>query len=363
MLRSQQSAGAALVEPARNAGGRRHESNQRMTSPTHTRAERPSETGVTAPNNQINPIRLIRDIYAERLALGRPVVSIELFPPKTPKGDTALFDEALPALQALRPDFYSVTYGAGGGTRDRTLTVVDRVQREHHTTTMAHLTCICTSRADIERYLLEARALGIRNILALRGDPPLDTSGPLEQGFEYSYQLVEFIRDMGGFSVGTAGFPESHIACKEGKYVDWQRLKAKIDSGADFVLTQLFFDNDDYFRFRDYLVDTLGVSVPVTPGILPILSTAQIKRFAAVCGATLPAHLAARLDAFGDDAGAVGRFGVEFATRQCEALLAGGAPGLHFYALNKAHAPCRILGNLGVRGETPRRTETGQAPG
>ena len=153
---------------------------------------------------------------------------------------------------------------------------------------------------------------------------------------------------MGGFSIGTAGFPESHVACTEGKHVDWQRLKAKIDHGADVVLTQLFFDNDDYFTFRDYLVETLGVSVPITPGVLPILNTAQIKRFTQICGSTLPVPLLATLEAFGDDAQAVTEFGVEFATRQCEALLAGGAPGLHFYTLNQAEPSLAIWNNLGL---------------
>ena len=319
---------------------------RRMTSTTSTRLDRlPATAGAAAP-----PVRLIRDIYAEQRMLGQPVLSIELFPPKTPKGNALLFEHALPALRDLEPDFYSVTYGAGGSTRDRTIAIVDRIQREHQTTTMAHLTCISTSRADIEHFLLDARKRGIRNILALRGDPPLDNGGPVERGFEYSYQLVEFIKAIGGFSIGTAGFPESHIACTEGKHVDWQRLKAKIDRGADFVLTQLFFDNDDYFAFRDYLTETLGVSVPITPGILPILSTDQIRRFTSLCGATLPAAVSAKLDAYGNDAAAVGEFGVEFATRQCEALLAGGAPGLHFYSLNKPHAPTRIIGNLGLRG-------------
>ena len=319
---------------------------RRMTSSTSTRlGRRPAMAGAVTP-----PVRLIRDIYAEQRVLGQPALSIELFPPKTPKGDVALFAHALPALHELEPDFYSVTYGAGGSTRDKTIAIVDRIQREHQITTMAHLTCISTSRADIKRFLLDARKRGIRNILALRGDPPLDDSGPVERGFEYSYQLVEFIKEMGGFSIGTAGFPESHIACTEGKHVDWQRLKAKIDRGADFVLTQLFFDNDDYFAFRDYLAETLGVSVPITPGILPILSTDQIRRFTSLCGATLPAAVSAKLDAYGNDSAAVGEFGVEFAPRQCEALLAGGAPGLHFYSLNKSHAPTRIIRNLGLRG-------------
>ena len=267
----------------------------RMTSTTNSRIDRlPATAGLATPS-----IRLIRDIYADSQALGRPVISVEFFPPKTPKGDTTLFERTLPALQAVAPDFYSVTYGAGGSTRDKTLAVVDRIQREHRTTTMAHLTCISTSRTDIERYLQAAKAKGIRNILALRGDPPQD-GGALESGFDYSYQLVACIKRTGGFSIGTAGFPESHMACTDGKHVDWQRLKAKIDEGADFVLTQLFFDNDDYFTFRDYLVKTLGVRVPITPGVLPILNANQIKRFTQLCGSTLPAGLLAQLDALGD---------------------------------------------------------------
>ena len=297
-------------------------------------------------------IRLISDIYAERHAHQRPVVSIELFPPKTPKGDETLFEQTIPALQSLSPSFYSVTYGAGGSTREKTLDTVDRIQREHDATTMAHLTCISTTREEIERYLREARDRGIRNILALRGDPPPNAEAPpdTERGFKYSYQLVEFIRGVGDFSIGTAGFPECHVECTEGRHVDWMRLKAKVDAGADFVLTQLFFDNQDYFTFRDYLVDTLGITVPITPGVLPILSTTQIKRFTAVCGATLPKSLLAKLEAFGDDEDAVAAFGIEFATLQCEELLAGGAPGLHIYSLNKARAATRIINDLGLRG-------------
>ena len=317
-----------------------------MTSIPNTRLDRASAPAAVATPS----VRLIRDIYAERRAQGRPTLSVEFFPPKTPKGDATLFERTLPALQALRPDFYSVTYGAGGSTRDKTLSIVDQIQRDHDATAMAHLTCISTSRAEIERYLSEARERGIRNILALRGDAPRETDGvQYERGFEYSYQLVEFIKQQGGFSIGTAGFPESHIACTDGRHVDWQRLKAKIDRGADFVLTQLFFDNDDYFAFRDYLVDTLGVTVPITPGSVSIQNTGQIKRFTALCGATLPAALQAKLESYGDDVDAVAEFGIELASRQCEGLLAGGAPGLHFYSLNKSQALTGIISNLGLR--------------
>ena len=319
-----------------------------MTPTTDTLTDRPAAGADAA----LPAAEFVRDIYAAGRRAGRPVVSIELFPPRTPEGHAALFERTLPAMQAVRPHYYSVTYGAGGSTRDRTLDIADRIQREHGATAMAHLTCISTPRREIERYLREARARGIRNILALRGDPPqnADELAELESGFEYSHQLVTFIREIGGFSIGTAGFPESHVACTEGKHVDWRRLKAKIDAGADFVLTQLFYDNDDYFAFRDYLVDTLGVQAPLTPGILPILSTQQIKRFTALCGATLPARLVDALERFGDDAEAVADFGIEFATRQCEALLAGGAPGIHVYSLNRPRAVTRIVEGLGLRG-------------
>jgi methylenetetrahydrofolate reductase (NADPH) len=158
---------------------------------------------------------------------------------------------------------------------------------------------------------------------------------------------VKFLRELGGFSIGTAGFPEGHIACKEGKQIDWQRLKAKIDCGADFVITQLFFDNTDFFEFRDYLTK-LGVQVPICPGVLPILSTAQLKRFTTMCGARIPDTLRSDLEKIGDDDAEATEFGIEFATRQCKELLSKGVPGIHFYTLNKAHSTTRVLKNLGL---------------
>ena len=294
--------------------------------------------------------RLIRDIYSERRAQGRPTISFEFFPPKTPKGEASLFDRALPRLLEANPHFCSVTYGAGGSTHDTTLEVVDQIQRTSGITGMAHLTCIASTREQIQRFLRDATTLGIRNILALRGDPPRDAPdfAKPDNGFDYSYQLIDFIRTQGDFSIGTAGFPESHTACTEDKHVDWQRLKAKIEHGANFVLTQLFFDNADYFEFLEYMVTTLGVTVPLTPGVLPILSTKQIKRFAALCGAALPGDLVSQLDELGDDDEAVKTFGVKYATRQCEELLRGGAPGLHIYTLNRSPSTLAILKNLGL---------------
>ena len=308
----------------------------------------------TPATNDRKPTRRIREIYEEKGRRGQPVISIELFPPKTPNAEENLFEKALPRLATARPDFLSVTYGAGGGTRDKTLEVVDRIQRDHGITGMAHLTCLGSTKDEVAQFLDEASSLNIRNILALRGDPPrgLPDVIPPDDGFEYSFQLIDFIQSHGDFSIGTAGFPECHIACTEGRHVDWQRVKNKLDHGAEFILTQLFFSNAHYFEFLEYMTGSLGVSAPVTPGVLPILSTEQIRRFTAICGATLPAELASRLDAFGDDADAVRDFGIEFATRQCEELLEGGAPGLHLYSLNRSPSCLAILKNLGLGAES-----------
>ena len=294
-------------------------------------------------------MKLVRDLYAAKRAAGRPVISFEFFPPKTDEGDKTLFEKTIPALMELKPDFCSVTYGAGGTTRDKTLLIVDRIQKQHGLTAVAHLTCVNHTREQVRELLAQIRALGVKNILALRGDPPgggefVKTPG----GFEYSNELVKFIREQDGFSIGVAGFPEGHVACKAGKTVDWGHLQEKISAGADYVLTQLFFDNADFYQFRDHLTQKLGVNVPIVPGIISILSAPQIKRFTALCGSKIPPALAAQLDRIGDDDAAAGEFGIEYATKQCEDLLKHGAPGIHFYTLNKPHSTTRILKNLGL---------------
>jgi methylenetetrahydrofolate reductase (NADPH) len=294
-------------------------------------------------------MQLVRDIYAAKRAAGKPVISFEFFPPKTPDGDRALLDRTIPALLETKPDYCSVTYGAGGSTRDKTLMIVDRIQGQHGLTAVAHLTCVSATKEQIRELLAQIHALGVRNLLALRGDPP--SGGEFQTtpgGFEFSSQLVRFIREQGQFSIGVAGFPEGHIACKEGKHADWQHLKEKVEAGADFVLSQLFFDNADFHQFREHVTRKLGVNVPVVPGIVSILSATQIKRFTAMCGARIPVPLAAKLDALGNDDAAVAEFGMEYATRQCEDLLRAGVPGIHFYTLNKAPATVRILKNLGL---------------
>jgi len=292
-------------------------------------------------------MELVRDIYTAKRAAGKPVISFEFFPPKTDEGDRTLLDKTIPALRQTQPDFCSVTYGAGGSTRDKTLMIVDRIQKEHGMTAVAHLTCVNATKEEIRNLLGQIRALGVRNVLALRGDPPGGGEFRMTPGgFEFSSQLVAFIRELDHFCIGVAGFPEGHIACKEGKLVDWRHLKTKIDAGADYVLTQLFFDNGDFCRFREHQTKQLGVSVPLVPGIVPIVSATQIKRFTAMCGAKIPATLGAKLDALGDDDAAAIEFGIDYATKQCEELLRTGAPGIHFYTLNKAHSTVRVLKNL-----------------
>jgi methylenetetrahydrofolate reductase (NADPH) len=241
-----------------------------------------------------------------------------------------------------------VTYGAGGGTRGKTLSIVDRIQREYDLPALAHLTCVGSTREQIREILDQAKGIGIRNILALRGDPPPNTEFTKpEGGFEYAADLVRFIREVTGFGIGVAGFPEGHLACREGKLADWGHLKSKIDAGADFVITQLFFDNRDFFQLRDHLTRA-GVTVPIVPGIISILSASQIRKFVALCGARLPDALQGELQQRADDDAAAAEFGIEYATRQCEELLKGGVPGLHFYTLNKSHSTTRILNNLGL---------------
>jgi methylenetetrahydrofolate reductase (NADH) len=294
-------------------------------------------------------MQFIRDIYAAKKPASEPVISFEFFPPKTDEGDRNLFTKTIPALSQTKPDFCSVTYGAGGSTREKTLMIVDRIQRDHKLTALAHLTCVNHTREEVRVLLEKIRALGCKNILALRGDPPGGGEfQPTPGGFEFSSQLVQFIREAGGFSTGVAGFPEGHIACKEGKFADWQHLKTKMDAGADFVLTQLFFDNADFFEFRDYVTGKLGVRVPIVPGVIAILNPAQVIKFTQLCGSKIPPPLRAKLDALGNDEAAAIEFGIEYATRQCEELLRAGVPGLHFYTLNKSHSTIRVLKNLGL---------------
>lgn len=293
-------------------------------------------------------MRFIRDIHAGKEAVGKPTLSFEFFPFKTPEGEATFFGKTLPSLMTAKPDYASVTYGAGGSTREKTLEIVECIQNDFALTTMAHLTCVRHTRAEIGGILDEAAKRGIRNILALRGDPPPGENwAQTEGGFEYASELVAYLRERGGFGVGVAGFPEGHMDCAGGREADWRHLVGKVNRGADLVITQMFFDNADYFRLAGFLREQ-GVTAPLFPGIIPVASAGQIKKFSAMCGATVPEAFASRLDELGDDAEAVRDCGIDYATAQCRELLDRGAPGLHFYTLNKSQSVLRILNNLGL---------------
>ncbi len=294
-------------------------------------------------------MRLIRDILREHKEACKTAISCEFFPAKTSAGETILMEKVVPRLKAVNPAFFSVTYGAGGSTRDKTLNIVETIQRDQSVPTMAHLTCVGSTRNDVAEFLDEARKRDICNILALRGDPPEGQKQFLKHdgGFEFSYQLVKYLRARNNLSVGVAGFPEGHIACPEGKMIDWQRLKAKVDCGADFVITQLFFDNNDYYEFRDVL-RAKGMNKPILAGIIPILSGRQIHRFTQLCGAKLTPEIISTLEKLGDDDEAMSRFGIDYATRQCEDLIVNGVEGIHFYTLNKSRATIEVVQNLGL---------------
>jgi len=293
-------------------------------------------------------MRFIRDIHAGKEAAGKPTLSFEFFPFKTPEGEATFFGKTLPSLMTAKPDYASVTYGAGGSTREKTLEIVERIQNDFALTTMAHLTCVRHTRAEIGGILDEAAKRGIQNILALRGDPPPGENwAQTEGGFEYASELVAYLRERGGFGVGVAGFPEGHMDCAGGREADWRHLVGKVNRGADLVITQMFFDNADYFQLAGFLREQ-GVTAPLFPGIIPVASAGQIKKFSAMCGATVPEAFASRLDELGDDAEAVRDCGIDYATTQCRELLDRGAPGLHFYTLNKSQSVLRILDNLGL---------------
>ncbi|MCS7091062.1 MAG: methylenetetrahydrofolate reductase [NAD(P)H] [Verrucomicrobiota bacterium] len=290
---------------------------------------------------------LIRDVLKQSRARQQPVISFEFFPPKSEDGERAFFDEVLPQLVALKPHFCSVTYGAGGSTRDKTLAIVERIQRQHGLPAMAHLTCVGSSVAQLRQIVQQAEQKGILNILALRGDPPMGTGGfaPMPDGFRHAWQLVRLLREMGDFSIGVAGFPEGHPECPGGKRADWDFLIQKIRAGADLVITQLFFDNADFWEFWEYLTQH-GVQVPVIPGILPILGLQQVLKLTRLCQARIPSSLQRRLEELaGDEEGSI-EFGIEYATRQCEELLRNGVPALHFYTLNRVRSTRQILTNL-----------------
>jgi methylenetetrahydrofolate reductase (NADPH) len=273
----------------------------------------------------------------------KPVFSFEFFPPKTDEGRAALI-ATIRELAALAPAFVSVTYGAGGSTRDRTLELVTYIKRELGIEAMAHLTCVGSSRAELSAILDRLDSAGIENVIALRGDPPTGESDfrPHPDGLAHASDLVRMMRaQRRSFCVAAAAYPESHVEsrCADD---DLRYLVEKVRAGVDVLITQLFFDNRHYFEFVERARRS-GITVPIVAGIMPVTNVAQIERFTRLCGATIPRTLYDRLDAAREDAEAVVRIGIEHATAQCRELLDGGAPGIHFYTLNRSRSTRTIL--------------------
>lgn len=277
--------------------------------------------------------------------LGLPTLSFEFFPPKSETGFTQLY-QTIDELHPLSPSYVSVTYGAGGSTRQKTVDLVERIQNELAIRSMAHLTCVGHTADEIGSILDTLWNSGIRNVLALRGDPPAGQSQftATEGGFANSSELVRYIRARHDFCIGVAGYPEGHPQCLN-RTRDLEHLAQKVDNGGNFIITQLFFDNADFYRFRD-TARSMGIKVPIVAGLMPILNVAQTKRFVSMCGAKIPQALLTRLEGLEANPEAVYAAGIEYAIRQCEDLLANDVDGIHFYTLNKSKATvdiCRAL--------------------
>jgi len=287
---------------------------------------------------------------ADAFGPGRPpVISFEFFPPRTPEAEARLY-ETVAQLAPLRPTFVSVTYGAGGATRRLTRDIVERIKNEIGLEAMAHLTCLGHTAGELAEILDGLTAAGIENVLALRGDPPKGQTAfvPTAGGFAHGSELVAFIRGRWDVCIASAAYPEKHLEAPDLE-TDLRHVKEKVDNGAQVLITQLFFEARTYFAFVER-ARAAGISVPIVPGIMPITNVSQIERFTTMCGATIPASLRDLLAGVRDDDAAVTAIGIEWARDQCRALLAGGAPGLHFYTLNRHHSAQEILGLLRAEG-------------
>jgi len=275
----------------------------------------------------------------------RPIFSLEFFPPKSPEDMAQLF-QTLNHVKQLAPGYISVTYGAGGGTRDKTLQIVERAKAEIGLESAAHLTCIGHSIQEIRAILEHLVRAGIDNVVALRGDPPRGEARftPHPKGFRHADELTAFIRESYPFCIAVAGYPEGHIESPD-KETDWTHLQEKVNAGADLIITQLFFENRHFYEFERRMRER-GVSVPIIPGIMPITNLQQILRFTRICGASIPDKIVTDLEAIQHQPEAVQQYGIEYAKKQCKDLLTHGVPGIHFYTLNKSRATQEIIQSL-----------------
>jgi methylenetetrahydrofolate reductase (NADPH) len=286
---------------------------------------------------------LIRDLFGQK----KRTLSFEVFPPVREGNLESLF-KTVAELKELKPDFISVTYGAGGGTRDKTIEIASRVQNEFGSEALAHLTCVAATRDDIARIVEEMKKHNIENILALRGDPPKGEEKFVRPagGFGFASELVSFIRELNGFCIGVAGYPEGHPEASSFDD-DMKNLKKKVDAGADFIVTQLFFNNDDFYRFRDRAL-ALKINVPIIPGIFPILNYKQVLRITELCGAKIPSALGEKLCWLKDKPEDVEKYGIEYAQKQARDLLHNEVRGLHICTMNQSRAARKIVRELGL---------------
>ena len=288
----------------------------------------------------------IKDILKESRT-----ISCEFFPPRESDGiDNVL--EAAKRLNSYSPDFVSVTYGAGGSTQSFTEEITLRLAHELQIEVMAHLTCVSQTKSELDQVLQKLSISGIDNIIALRGDPPGGDGNfiPVEGGFAHASDLIDHIRKNYEFGIAAACYPEGHTESID-LSSDIEYAKLKVDMGADFLVTQLFYDNEDFFQFMDRAINS-GITVPIIPGVLPILSTPQIRRFTSMCGARIPSNLDKQLDQYQEDNRAVRQIGIEHATKQVSELWNSGVPGVHFYVLNRSYSISKILDNLNLSGHT-----------